>query len=166
MPVIDLAGSRLATGVSPVRIHYREAGAGPPLVFLHSGWGYEIERHSRAWQRIAEEAASGTDDFYGGRLGEIEVPVLVVHGARDPRTEPGEIDALVRALHAVRGVRLQANHPDGHVRGAKREVVVLPDGGHSPHSEPVTADEVSRIARPFIDAALVSKPFLPAPPAL
>ena len=57
-------------------------------------WPEVIERHSRAWQRIAEEAASDTEDFYGGRLGEIAVPALVLHGARDPRTEPGEIEAL------------------------------------------------------------------------
>jgi pimeloyl-ACP methyl ester carboxylesterase len=28
--------------VSPVRIHFRDGGAGPPIVILHGGWGYEI----------------------------------------------------------------------------------------------------------------------------
>ena len=92
-------------------------------------WPEVIERHSLAWQRIADEAASGTDSFYNGRLGEIAVPALVIHGARDPRTEPGEIEAIGRAVRTV----------------------ILPAGGHSPHSEPATAGDVSRIALDFID---------------
>ena len=284
MPFIDLARSPLAPGVSPVRTHYRDAGVGPPIVFLHSGWGYEIypfdrqsaafgtqhrivipdrsgygkstpieslppdfhqraadetlalidalelerpivwghsdgaiialllalgtpravagviaeathfykrkprsraffesmrhaprtlndtvsavlardhgdrwpdviERHSLAWQRIAEEAASDTDDFYGGRLGEIAAPALILHGARDPRTEPGEIDALRGALDAVRGVRLQADHTDGPAEAGRhvRNIVILPAGGHSPHSEAATVDDVQQIALAFID---------------
>jgi pimeloyl-ACP methyl ester carboxylesterase len=92
-------------------------------------WPEVIEQHSRAWQRIAEEAVSDTDDFYNGRLGDISVPALVIHGARDPRTEPGEIEAIGRAVRTV----------------------ILPAGGHSPHSEPATAGDVSRIALDFID---------------
>jgi pimeloyl-ACP methyl ester carboxylesterase len=272
VPFIDLAASPLAVGVSPVRIHYRDAGSGPPIVFLHSGWGYEIysfarqmaafvsrhrviapdrsgygrstpiaslpsdfharaadetravigglglerpvlwghsdgaiialllalatpafvcgviaeathfyrrkprsreffvsmignnralgdsvatvlerdhgsqwpgvvERHSLAWQRIAEEAVSDTDDFYSGQLSDIAVPVLMIHGARDPRTEPGEIEALERALcepHVRKGLH-------------DRKVVVLAAGGHSPHSEPATAGDVSRLALAFLD---------------
>jgi pimeloyl-ACP methyl ester carboxylesterase len=130
------------------------------------GWPQVLARHSRAWQSIAREAASDRDDFYGGRLSEIAVPVLVIHGARDPRTEPGEIDALARALPAVRGVRLQAGHAEGpanrlrqgfgaqepgpNVRKVQSEVVVLPNGGHSPHSEAATAADVSRIVGAFL----------------
>ena len=43
--------------------------------------------NSRTWLRIHDEAAPG-EDFYGGRLAELQLPVLVIHGARDPRTEP------------------------------------------------------------------------------
>src|SRR5437879_5878605 len=39
---VALHASPLAPGVSPVRLHYRDAGAGPPIVFLHSGWGYAM----------------------------------------------------------------------------------------------------------------------------
>lgn len=102
-------------------------------------WPRVIERHSRAWREIAEDAASEEEDFYDGRLCEIAVPVLMIHGARDPRTEPGEIDALGSALEQRPG-------------GPRRQVIVLADGGHSPHSERSTADEVTRIAREFVHA--------------
>jgi len=260
---IELAASPLAPGTSPVCIHYRDAGAGSPLVFLHGGWGYErypfdrqiaslasrhrivipdrsgygksspivdlppdfhrrameetvlvlerlgierpvlwghsdgaiialllaltrpdalsaaiveathfykrkpssraffggliadpgsldehvaaamvrdhgtawsevVVRHSRAWHAIADAAASDTDDFYAGRLMEIGLPVLVVHGAADPRTEPGELDALRRAL-------------------PNAAFAIVPEGRHSPHSQRATADDVTRIAEQFID---------------
>ena len=269
MPFIDLPSSPLAPGRSPVRVHYRDAGEGPPIVFLHGGWGYDIypfdrqseafgsrhrivipdrsgyggsapierlptdfhqrameetrafidaldlerpilwghsdgaiialllglaapervaativeathyyrykpgsraffeeiignpqslgggvaavmmrdhggrwpaivDMHSRTWLRIAEEAASPVEDFYAGRLPDLHVPVLVIHGAKDPRTEPGELDALRAAL-------------------PRTEFVVRPEGGHSPHSERATADEVTRAAQDFV-ATVTSHP--------
>jgi pimeloyl-ACP methyl ester carboxylesterase len=261
LSVVELAASPLAAGVSPVRIRYREAGHGAPLVFLHGGWGYEVYpfdrqiaaladthrivipdrsgyggssriasldadfhaaaadetlavidalhlerpvlwghsdgaviaamiglrspdrasrlvleamhlyprkpasreffvstatnpdsvgdrvaailahdhgndwrhvvgRHSGAWLRLGEERPVG-GDFYGGRLRDLRTPTLLVHGAGDPRTEPGELDALCAQLA----------HAD-------REV--LSDGGHSPHSQRETADAVARLAVRFL----------------
>jgi len=259
---VELPGSALAPGVSPVRIHYRDAGAGPPLVCLHGGWGYEIypferqvaalsgryrviipdrtgyggsrrlERqetdfHQRAadetfaviaalgldhpvlwghsdgaviallmavmgpvrlagviaeathffrakpgsreffetmlhnpdglgervttvlarehgerwrdlirangdaWLRIGRTATEADDDLYSGRLREVRVPTLLVHGARDPRTEPGELDALRAVLpHAA--------------------VELLAEGGHSPHSERATSDATTASAAAFL----------------
>jgi pimeloyl-ACP methyl ester carboxylesterase len=84
------------------------------------------------------------------------VPTLVIHGARDPRTEPGELEELRATLHGGRASRASAT-PDGvaadRARGAVAAAfVVLPDGGHSPHSERATADEVTRVAREFVAA--------------
>jgi pimeloyl-ACP methyl ester carboxylesterase len=124
----SMIGDRPPLGDSVTAVLARDHGA---------RWPQVLERHSRAWHNIAREAASDEDDFYGGRLREIAVPVLVIHGARDPRTEPGEIEALERALGPGKAGRL--------VR-----IAILPDGGHSPHSEPATAGEVSRLVGSFI----------------
>ena len=92
-----------------------------------------LDVHSRTWLRIDDESAPG-DDFYGGRLSALRVPVLLVHGGRDPRTEPGEFEALSAALQRV-----------------PSRTLLLPEGGHSPHSEPATAAQVTGAAVSFID---------------
>jgi pimeloyl-ACP methyl ester carboxylesterase len=281
VPIIELAASALAPDASPVRVHYRDTGAGPPIVILHGGWGYEIYPFERqiaalgashrlvvpdrtgygrsgrierqatdfhyraaaetlavidalgldrpvvwghsdgaiiallmglaeparlsgliveaahfvrrkpgsreffetmmdhpdrlgervtavlarehgdgwrdlirtngdAWLRIANDASAPAADLYGGRLGDLRVPTLVVHGARDPRTEPGELEAMRDALS--RNAR------------APRYFAVLSEGGHSPHSERATADEVTRVAQRFLRELLhadTDRPGLP-----
>src|SRR6267142_278721 len=42
MPFLSLPSSPLVPRTSPVSIHYREQGAGLPILFLHGGWGYEM----------------------------------------------------------------------------------------------------------------------------
>jgi pimeloyl-ACP methyl ester carboxylesterase len=42
VPLLNLRHSPHAPGFHPVSIHYRDFGAGPPLIFLHGGWGYGI----------------------------------------------------------------------------------------------------------------------------
>ncbi len=246
MADVLLDSSPLAPGRAGVRIHYRDAGDGPPIVILHGGWGYDaypfdrqiatlsprhrivipdrtgygrsepigtlaidfhqsaaeetlaviealrLDRpilwghsdgaiialliglqapqriagaiveaahyfrhkpasrpffegivakpraafralHSRTWIRIVDESAPG-DDFYGGRLSVLRVPVLLVHGGRDPRTEPGEFAALSAALQTV-----------------PSRTLLLPEGGHSPHSEPATTAQVTGAAVSFVD---------------
>lgn len=264
---IDLPASPLAPGAHPVRIHYREFGAGVPLLFLHGGWGYEmypfdrqiaalqarfriivpdrsgygrsprigalpadfhdraatetialldalgigsavlwghsdgavialklalraperchalvgeathyyrlkpgsreffegmmrdpdglgmrvaavlagdhgedywrdlLRMNGRAWVAIAAEAKGPRDDLYGGRLSGLATPTVLVHGSRDPRTEPDELDAIRRA----------APHVSIHVIG---------NAGHSPHSEGASADETTRAARTLLEHAV------------
>jgi pimeloyl-ACP methyl ester carboxylesterase len=42
MPFIKLSKSVFLENSSPTTLYYREYGSGMPLVFLHSGWGYEV----------------------------------------------------------------------------------------------------------------------------
>ena len=108
-------------------------------------WRRLISTNGAAWLAIAHEAESGTDDLYDGRLPALEVPTLLVHGGRDPRTEPGELEAMTQALdRRSAGVR------------ARSRVLLLPDGAHSPHSERATADAVTQAALEFVQSAFQS----------
>ena len=40
-------------GISPVEIHYRDEGAGPPLILLHGGWGYRLNPFNYQLGKIA-----------------------------------------------------------------------------------------------------------------
>jgi 3-oxoadipate enol-lactonase len=91
-------------------------------------WRQILRMGGRAWLDIA---ATPADDFYDRRLAELRVPTLVVHGASDPRTEPGELERVRREVP--------------HARFA-----MIAGGQHSPHSERATAAEVTAIAVPFL----------------
>jgi pimeloyl-ACP methyl ester carboxylesterase len=110
-------------------------------------WREVLRANGDAWLRIAGDPAAATLDLYGGRLGDLRVPTLVIHGGKDPRTEPGELDAL-RDVLTRRAEAL-------------RHFEVLAEGGHSPHSERATADEVTQLAERFV-RELFSDPPAPA----
>ena len=84
----------------------------------------------RAWLDIA---ATPDDDFFDGRFGELAVPVMVLHGADDPRTEPGELARVVSAL-------------------PRAAVHVIAGGGHAPHSERGVSAEATAAAVRFLGA--------------
>ncbi|HEV7557525.1 MAG TPA: alpha/beta hydrolase [Kofleriaceae bacterium] len=92
-------------------------------------WRAVLHMGGHAWLDIAR---TPDDDFYDRRLDKLAVPMLVIHGADDPRTEPGELDRVRREVRDV-------------------EVAMISGGGHSPHSERKVADEVARVAKTFID---------------
>jgi pimeloyl-ACP methyl ester carboxylesterase len=146
------------------------------------GWRDLIRTNGDAWLRIANDPSAPTADLYDGRLAELRVPTLVIHGARDPRTEPGELEAMRDAIGRTRrsaptGVDLRVG-PDPTEVGADLRVgpdptgvgadlrvgpalfEILPEGGHSPHSERATADEVTGLAERFLS----DLPTLPARP--
>jgi pimeloyl-ACP methyl ester carboxylesterase len=94
-------------------------------------WRQLVTTHARAWLQMAKESTGPSDDLYAGRLHEIVAPTLFIHGRLDPRTEPGELDA----------VREQLPHA---------ETQILDNGSHSPHSESAAADMVNGIATSFL----------------
>jgi pimeloyl-ACP methyl ester carboxylesterase len=57
--------------------------------------------------------------------------MLVVHGADDPRTEPGELDRIRREVPAAR-------------------IEMIDGGGHSPHSAGATAARVTALVAEFL----------------
>jgi 3-oxoadipate enol-lactonase len=94
-------------------------------------WRTVLHANGRAWLDIA---ATPDDDFFDRRFGELAVPAMVLHGADDPRTEPGELDLVARALpHAV--------------------VRVIAGAGHAPHSERASSAEATAAAVSFLRAA-------------
>jgi len=93
-------------------------------------WRRIIRAGGRAWRDIA---ATPEEDFYEHRLHELRVPMLVVHGVDDPRTEPGELDRIRREVPTAR-------------------IEMIERGGHSPHSAPATAAQVTTIVQRFLDS--------------
>lgn len=79
-------------------------------------WPEVVSRNCGAWIRIGDGARPWTDDLYDGRLGSLSVPTVFVHGTRDPRTEPGEMEAVYNVLPGA-------------------EMRFVTSGEHSPHSE-------------------------------
>jgi pimeloyl-ACP methyl ester carboxylesterase len=91
-------------------------------------WRTLLRLDGQAWLDLAQRADTPQTDLYGGRLPEIETPVLLVHGGQDPRTEPGELDAVRAAL------------PSAHLS-------LHSEAGHSPHSESSTEAVTDAILR-------------------
>jgi pimeloyl-ACP methyl ester carboxylesterase len=94
-------------------------------------WRALISTNGAAWLRIGADAKSDDADLYDGRLPELAVPALFVHGGRDPRTEPGELEALCAAAPAAR-------------------LALIAEAGHSPHVAPSSADETTRLVAEFL----------------
>ena len=90
-------------------------------------WHELIRNEGEAWLEIARKGS----DLYDGKLSELTVPALFIHGGLDPRTEPGELDAVHRELPGA-------------------AIHMLQRGGHSPHSEAPIAEECSRLVHDFL----------------
>ena len=101
------------------------------LEFGEKNWRELITSHAKVWSEIALNSSGPEDDLYGGRLKEVAAPALFIHGRLDPRTEPGELDAVTAQL-------------------PRAEMQLLDAAGHSPHSEAASADLATRLARDFL----------------
>ena len=66
--------------------------------FGRNDWRKLITSHAKAWLQLAVESSTPREDLYRGRLHEICAPTLFIHGRLDPRTEPGELDAVSQQL--------------------------------------------------------------------
>lgn len=93
-------------------------------------WKTIITSQSKAWLDLAEKSTSTDEDLYGGRLHELRVPTVFIHGRHDPRTELDELDAVRSTVR-------------------KCDMKIL-DAYHSPHSEAASADLTTRIAFDFL----------------
>ncbi|HYL64331.1 MAG TPA: alpha/beta hydrolase [Candidatus Methylomirabilis sp.] len=97
-------------------------------------WPIVLRRNCGAWFRIADAVKSADEDLYDGRLGELRVPTMFLHGRLDPRTEPGEMERVQKML-------------------PKARVSFVESGKHSPHSENGTSEECNRLAEEFLQAS-------------
>jgi len=95
-------------------------------------WRTVLRFGGRAWLEIA---ATPNDDLYDHRLKELRVPMLVLHGMDDPRTEPGELDRLRYDVPAAR-------------------IEMIAGAGHSPHSERGTAALCTELVAEFLATTL------------
>ena len=100
---------------------------------LGADWRTIIHADGRAWLEIA---ATPDDDLYEHRLHELRPPLLVLHGADDPRTEPGELDRIPRELPTAR-------------------IELIAGAGHSPHSERGSAARTTQIVADFLASPAV-----------
>lgn len=84
-------------------------------------WREVVAAGGRAWLSLIEEGRGGRADLFDGRLGEVRAPAMLLHGRRDPRTEPGEVEAAVRALPCARLEWIDAGHaPHASAGGRER----------------------------------------------
>jgi 3-oxoadipate enol-lactonase len=94
-------------------------------------WKHVLAMEGKVWLEILDTADNPDFDLFGGKLDQLRVPTLFLHGEQDPRTEPGELDAIRRLVP--------------HAKWA-----LLPEGKHSLHSERMTSDESTRVAGVFL----------------
>jgi len=94
-------------------------------------WPTVLRRNCAAWFRIADSVQRPDEDLYDGRLGELQVPALFLHGSLDPRTEPGEMDRVREAF-------------------PRASMQFIATGKHSPHSEEEAWQECNAKAREFL----------------
>jgi pimeloyl-ACP methyl ester carboxylesterase len=97
-------------------------------------WPTVLLRNCGAWLRIADKVQRADEDLYDGRLGELRVPTLFLHGSLDPRTEPGEMETVRSAL-------------------PQATMHFIQTGKHSPHSEDTAFQECNSAAREFLGGA-------------
>ena len=93
-------------------------------------WRELLGYSGAVWLAIGESDDPDTD-LYDGRLAELSRPVLVLHGAEDPRTESSEIESAVGQMPAA-------------------ELRLIEEGRHCPHAESRVWDGATAVASEFL----------------
>jgi pimeloyl-ACP methyl ester carboxylesterase len=93
MAHILIPGSPIAPGRSPVRIGYRDAGEGAPLVVLHGGWGSQIYPFDRQIAALRQHRVIVPDRTGYGASGTLDVQRVDFH-QRAAEETLGVLDAL------------------------------------------------------------------------
>jgi pimeloyl-ACP methyl ester carboxylesterase len=104
-----------------------------------TNWPTVLRRNCGVWFRIADSVHRPDEDLYDGRLGELQVPTLFLHGSLDPRTEPGEMDCVRQVL------------PHTTMR-------FIAAGKHSPHGEEDAWQECNKNASEFFRSIAWEQP--------
>jgi len=123
----------------PRSVEAFQAGIEDPEGFLAQRAVQRLgEGHGARWRQVVANWGQAwlslyrlEGDLYDGRLSEIWVPTLVLHGAGDPHTDLAEIQALTAQIP---GARLH----------------LFPKAGHSPHSERGSRDACNQVVREFL----------------
>lgn len=100
-------------------------------------WKEMMRAEGLAWLDLARSAELSNDDLYNGRLREMRVPLMVLHGSDDPRTEPHELNQLRRVLPEAR-------------------FHIVAGGKHSPHSHHQHHAQATEGIRAFLQEQLDS----------
>jgi pimeloyl-ACP methyl ester carboxylesterase len=95
-------------------------------------WEHLMRVHGQAWLEILETCQVPERDLFSGKISELKVPALLIHGSQDPRTEPNELNQLQQACPSLK-------------------LHLIPNAGHSPHSEPGAAADSTRAAMEFLE---------------
>src|SRR4029453_11804269 len=153
MADVLLDSSPLAPGRAGVRIHYRDAGTGPPIVILHGGWGYDAYPFDR------QIAALGSRHR-----------IVIPHRPGDGRAEPTDTlatgfhqSAAEETLAVIEALQLDRPILWGHSDGA---IVALLIGLQAPDKIAGAIVEATHFfkhkpaSRPFFEA-IVAKPRAP-----
>jgi pimeloyl-ACP methyl ester carboxylesterase len=93
-------------------------------------WRRVLELDGAAWLEIAARAVEHPD-LFDGRLSQLRPPALLIHGGKDPRTEPAEWQAIRTAL-------------------PRATIAFSPAAGHSPHSETGSSRHVTAAVEGFL----------------
>jgi pimeloyl-ACP methyl ester carboxylesterase len=96
-------------------------------------WKEVVQRNAEVWVRIGKSSQWEDEDLFDGQLANLAVPALFVHGRKDPRTEPGEVE---RAGELVTGSTVR----------------IIENGKHCPHSETAAAGEFNAVLGEFLEA--------------